>query len=171
METDLGLADVGGGSVSNNVSNSLANPSLAWMVNECFLANTGIIFRCDAFQDTPGVAAVVAPRLSSRQLERVVLEDGGLDPEITVNNEGKAFTDVLTSSTLSASGVPSSGLGSAYASERSRMEVPCASDTNLVGVRQENMVRDAIAPMYDQLKAQPMWWLLEIVPIWEYKQD
>ncbi|KAG8940638.1 hypothetical protein FRC04_005168 [Tulasnella sp. 424] len=43
-------ADVGGGSVMNSTKHSLANASLAWMVNNVLQAEVGVIFKQDAFQ-------------------------------------------------------------------------------------------------------------------------
>ncbi|KAG8940639.1 hypothetical protein FRC04_005169 [Tulasnella sp. 424] len=43
-------ADVGGGSVMNGTKHSLANASLAWMVNNVLQADVGVIFKQDAFQ-------------------------------------------------------------------------------------------------------------------------
>ncbi|KAG8968004.1 hypothetical protein FRC05_001714, partial [Tulasnella sp. 425] len=46
-------ADVGGGSVSNNRENTLANPSLMWMVNEIIATKAPILFKPYAFADIP----------------------------------------------------------------------------------------------------------------------
>ncbi|KAG8856463.1 hypothetical protein FRB96_006429 [Tulasnella sp. 330] len=46
-------ADVGGGSVENNTKNTLANPSLKWMINEILnpAYNLGIYFKPNAFEE------------------------------------------------------------------------------------------------------------------------
>ena len=44
------LTDVGGGSVANGTRNSLARIPLRWMVKQCFLANTGIMFYRSMFK-------------------------------------------------------------------------------------------------------------------------
>ncbi|KIO16383.1 hypothetical protein M407DRAFT_232519 [Tulasnella calospora MUT 4182] len=46
-------ADVGGGSVHNNKTNTLANPSLVWMVNEILAANAPILFKKRADANAP----------------------------------------------------------------------------------------------------------------------
>jgi hypothetical protein len=52
-ETILTLSlctDVGGGSVVNGTRNSLARIPLRWMVQQCFIANTGIMFHICLFR-------------------------------------------------------------------------------------------------------------------------
>ena len=59
--------DIGGGSVANNTPYALARIPLRWMIRECFLANTGIIFDADILRDEIGIDAtklypIVKPR-------------------------------------------------------------------------------------------------------------
>ncbi|KAI0066519.1 hypothetical protein BV25DRAFT_1395427 [Artomyces pyxidatus] len=58
--------DVGGGSVKNGTRNSLARIPLRWMIRQCFLANTGIMFHRDAFKnigmDPSSLYPIVLPR-------------------------------------------------------------------------------------------------------------
>ncbi|KIO29821.1 hypothetical protein M407DRAFT_226348 [Tulasnella calospora MUT 4182] len=84
-------ADVGGGSAHNNKTNTLANPSLVWMVNEILAADAPILFKKRAFEDMPAFDAL--------------------------------------------------------------------------------MIKDANAPMYDQLQRKKIWWVLEWIPLWQYHQD
>lgn len=39
--------DVGGGAVANEVRHNLARIPLRWMIRQCFLVNTGIMFHCE----------------------------------------------------------------------------------------------------------------------------
>lgn len=153
--------------MSNNTSNSLANPSLSWMVNEVILADIGILFRRDAFEGIPGVAAVVTPKLSIQKPVGSLVKDTGSSP----NSEGATtLANILTDSPIPASDT-SLHRPSPVEPHKKRAEAPLTDDATLVGVRQENMVRDAVAPMYDKLKARPVWWLLEYLPMLDYKQD
>ncbi|KAG6876661.1 hypothetical protein C0993_001437 [Termitomyces sp. T159_Od127] len=58
--------DVGGGAVRNEVRNSLARIPLRWMVRQCFLLKTGILFYKEMFKvigmDPNSVYPVVKPR-------------------------------------------------------------------------------------------------------------
>lgn len=46
----MGTADVGGGAVKNEVRNNLARIPLRWMVRQCFLLKTGILFHRETFK-------------------------------------------------------------------------------------------------------------------------
>ncbi|KAG8926343.1 hypothetical protein FRC00_003011 [Tulasnella sp. 408] len=52
-------ADVGGGSAHNNKTNTLANPSLVWMVNEIIAADAPVLFKKQAFEDMPAFDALM----------------------------------------------------------------------------------------------------------------
>ncbi|KAG8918945.1 hypothetical protein FRC01_001563 [Tulasnella sp. 417] len=52
-------ADVGGGSVNNNKTNTLANPSLVWMVNEILGSDVPVLFKKKAFEDMPAFDALM----------------------------------------------------------------------------------------------------------------
>ncbi|KAG6847987.1 hypothetical protein H0H93_004362 [Arthromyces matolae] len=58
--------DVGGGAVRNEVRNNLARIPLRWMVRQCFLLKTGILFHKDMFKvigmDPDSVWPIVKPR-------------------------------------------------------------------------------------------------------------
>ncbi|KAG6871940.1 hypothetical protein C0995_014722 [Termitomyces sp. Mi166 len=58
--------DVGGGAVKNEVRNNLARISLRWMVRQCFLLKTGILFHKEMFKiigmDPDSLYPVVKPR-------------------------------------------------------------------------------------------------------------
>ncbi|PBL00092.1 hypothetical protein ARMGADRAFT_1006349, partial [Armillaria gallica] len=58
--------DVGGGSVGNDVTNSLARIPLRWMIRQCFLLNTGILFHREMLKpfgiEPSNLYPVVKPR-------------------------------------------------------------------------------------------------------------
>ncbi|KAG8870724.1 hypothetical protein FRB97_009426, partial [Tulasnella sp. 331] len=83
-------ADVGGGSVENNAKNSLANPSLTWMINEIISHDLGIYFKSDAFEDIQAFDMLVktkqdpTPRLHHKGIPSVFLNATN---KILANNE------------------------------------------------------------------------------------
>lgn len=149
---DFFVPDVGGGSIANSIAPSLANASLIWMVNEVIESDAGIIFRKSAFKHIPEVFAVIGPRL------RMMTRQASI-PVITT-------TDFATSPQLFST--PSSQpllLSEAH----NPMNHDEAGNGALAA--QQVQEQNAAAPMYDQLIANPFWWILEFIPMWEYKQD
>lgn len=59
-------ADVGGGSVDNGTRNSLARIPLRWMIRQCFLTNTGIMFHRSLFKQIGMDDATVYPHVVER---------------------------------------------------------------------------------------------------------
>lgn len=49
--SDGGRADVGGGSVANGTRHNLARIPLRWMIRQCFILKTGILFHKDMFKN------------------------------------------------------------------------------------------------------------------------
>ena len=60
------LTDIGGGSVKNGTRNSLARIPLRWMVRQCFLAKTGIIFYRSMFKQIGMDEAALYPNVLDR---------------------------------------------------------------------------------------------------------
>ncbi|KAI9566395.1 hypothetical protein HD554DRAFT_2117826 [Boletus coccyginus] len=58
--------DVGGGSVPNGTRNSLARIPLRWMIRQCFLANTGIMFHRSMFKQIGMDDAMLYPHVVER---------------------------------------------------------------------------------------------------------
>ncbi|KAG8921366.1 hypothetical protein FRC01_000289 [Tulasnella sp. 417] len=59
-------ADVGGGNEGNHVTQTLANPSLRWMVTEILKASAGVIFNEGAFEDRLSRLAEKLKRFQNR---------------------------------------------------------------------------------------------------------
>ncbi|OJA19283.1 hypothetical protein AZE42_04488 [Rhizopogon vesiculosus] len=58
--------DVGGGSVKNDIRNSLARIPLRWMIRECFKAELDILFRRDMFKEIGMDPARLYPHVLER---------------------------------------------------------------------------------------------------------
>ncbi|PIL31232.1 hypothetical protein GSI_05930 [Ganoderma sinense ZZ0214-1] len=118
--------DVGGGSVLDNVENSLARISLRWMIREVFRTNTGIHF-------------------SSKLLKSIGLDPASLWPEAKVADEPPP-ENPHTSKTL-----------------------PFTPNLTMEEIEEE--VKDAMCPIYDQLRIKPGWWLLEVLPSKQHRNE
>ncbi|KAJ7174136.1 hypothetical protein C8R43DRAFT_943752 [Mycena crocata] len=138
--------DVGGGSVPNDTRHSLARIPLRWMIRECFKAETGIIF--DAQR----------------------LHELGLDPA-TLYPFVKPRPPPLPIGSAKIESVPrrKSWLRRVF-SRKSAEHFPSPSEEVIPdekpahGMEEEEDLKDALAPIYDQLKLKPFWWILEVVP-------
>jgi len=155
-------ADVGGGSVSDTTVHSLSGDTLRWMVRQVVLSQCGIMFDSEAL--------------------------------LRANIPDSVFTGVgfaAVAATTSPEQVADSKLNSPIADEESPSANPFASpkllskaiesvatsdatdDTNTdTGPTSSGPINiDALQPIYDQLKINPLWWILEIIPLTYSYQD
>jgi hypothetical protein len=126
--------DVGGGSVPYATRHSLARISLRWMVRQCFLARTGIMFTADFVQSFGINPATIYPEVLPRPEPLPV--DG-----LTIKRMHKRSRDDSKSP--------------------GKDEGPNAP-VHLT--EEEEDLYDALSPNYDMLEISPTWWLLEILP-------
>ena len=136
-------SDVGGGSVKNTDSNSLANIPLWWMVKQVILSQCGIKFDPAALKraEINVYVSTIAPagpmRTAAEQILRSESEAGVSSPTSPISP-----------------GEDGSG------------------EHMIRGGRGENVEmqdwprqQDVRADIHDQLKSRPMWWLLELLPM------
>ena len=76
-------ADIGGGSHEDDVDTSLSNITLRWMIRECFLAKTGILFDTDLLDDL----GLVLKELESNPQDVQTHDILGTDPSAGTLNE------------------------------------------------------------------------------------
>ncbi|KAJ7146429.1 hypothetical protein C8R44DRAFT_837120 [Mycena epipterygia] len=60
--------DVGGGALPNSARNSLARIPLRWMIRQCFILKTGILFHCDMLRFVGMDPATLDPHVLARPL-------------------------------------------------------------------------------------------------------
>lgn len=137
--------DVGGGSVENGTSHSLARIPLRWMVRECFKLKTGIIFHREMFKQIGMDPATLYPTVLKRpppiyQPPRAIHVPG------TPNSTVKALT------------VPRPEVVSGDPT------IVAYSDGGHFESEELEDVADATCPIYDQLRIAHFWWLLEVIP-------
>ena len=127
-------ADVGGGSVVNGTRNSLARIPLRWMIRQCFIANTGIMFHKDTLPKVGLDPSTLFPQVLPRP--PVILQDPNVHTipvpkPLVISDDRKAvvYSD-----------------GGCFVNEA------------------EEDLADALSPIYDQLKLAKYWWILEMIP-------
>lgn len=140
------LIDVGGGSVSNKTRHALARISLRWMVRECFKANTGIMFVSDKLREIGLDPATLYPYVLPRPpplsvKDYKIPEPPALPIPIQSHKYLRKKHHPAVHQRLLESAVP------------------------FLGSEEEEEVRDAVSPKYDQLKLKKGWWSLELVPL------
>ncbi|CAE6454862.1 unnamed protein product [Rhizoctonia solani] len=132
--------DVGGGSVPNETKNSLARIPLRWMVRECFLNNTGILFHSSELAEIG---------ISPCSLWPVVKAPTPPSPPIEVETKHELGpTDGTLVDSPPATPLPGN---------------PLLPLTRLTLVLEDDAL-DAVTPIYDQLAISKKWWILEVLP-------
>ncbi|KAJ6453178.1 hypothetical protein C8R45DRAFT_847321 [Mycena sanguinolenta] len=144
--------DVGGGSVRNDTTHCLSRIPLRWMIRECFKADTGIMFDAQRLQelglDPDTLYPFVLPRPpalpvgSADKIETIPPRKGWFR-RVFSRNRKKDECDFPVSPEL----------------ESTPLEKP------VHGMEEEEELRDALQPIYDQLSLNPCWWILELLPL------
>ena len=148
----LHVIDVGGGSVDNGTRYSLARIPLRWMVRECFKTNTGIMFKTESLREIgldPGtVYPVVLPRPPALfdRVQAQVIEKPPSTPFF------KSVASVFRSAEEKNK------------ARETNAEKRSAQLSAFVSEEDEEL-RDALSPKYDQLKMKKFWWILELLPV------
>ncbi|KAJ6622512.1 hypothetical protein B0H10DRAFT_2013024 [Mycena sp. CBHHK59/15] len=137
--------DVGGGSVQNDTRHSLARIPLRWMVRECFKADTGIMFDTERLHELGLDPATLYPFVLERP------------PPLPVGDH-------------KIERAPRTSLLSKAFSRRRRAPAPESEPASPVekpthGMEEEEELRDALSPIYDQLACHRFWWILELIPM------
>ncbi|KAG8959425.1 hypothetical protein FRC05_007819, partial [Tulasnella sp. 425] len=196
-------ADVGGGSVSNNRENTLANPSLMWMVNEIIATQAPILFKPYAFADIPAFETMTTtlsdrtprhrplPSFNLLTASPTVItgadrRDASQSTAVEGSSSGHGKWDLpptpLTSGFTAATTVGKDGRISMQGpgaptpieespNEKSHPDSSMDDGLTVVQVFEDDPFKDANAEMFDQLEKKWAWWILEVVPFWQYFQD
>jgi len=143
-------ADIGGGSHSSAEKISLSNVTLRWMIKECFVARTGIIFHTDRLRELGFGLDALEADLENIPTGNGIMPNGKVgspDSLDTTRPFSIAFTDSTT--------------------------LPCKLVPEVATVVRHAKNRvDAIAPIYDQLLITLLWWMLELIPMLStYQQE
>ncbi|KAF7289945.1 hypothetical protein MIND_01369700 [Mycena indigotica] len=144
--------DIGGGSVPNNTRNSLARIPLRWMIRECFKAETGIIFNAERLVELGLDPTTLYPHV----LDRPPAKEMHPDMRIARRAPRKLWFQRVFRPKASHSG------GNEFTFSPNPENQP---PTHVMpGMEEEEDLKDALSPIYDQLKLSPGWWILEVLP-------
>ena len=147
--------DVGGGSVSNSSQHNLARIPLRWMIRQCFLTNTGILFH-------------------GKLLQAIGLDPSSLYPVVKPRPPALAYS---ATPTTPASTTKMTGTTKTLVNPRDSNLSTFKGDTISVGYidvspssigalsEEEEDLADSLCRIYDQLRLAPLWWILELFPI------
>ena len=160
--------DVGGGSVPNSTENSLGRISLRWMILECLRTGTGIRFRIDALkkigmdQNTLASLSDVQLTVERARPQRFATEDTvAPTPHSATEQEKEWLRQNSTKDTDIGRGTPDS--------KGNELGLPTIKETTATtgnsASKIEQELRDALSPIYDQLKIWKIWWLPEVIPL------
>lgn len=138
------LSDIGGGNVQDDVEVSLPQITLHWMVEQAIQSPCGILF------DSEELARIgfTVPPLSPQK-----------SPEININDLPFVASEIETTPDALDTG------GSVVQELRNEPDQPAPSPEAHPGRL------NALAPIFDELKINKLWWLLEIVPSSDAWQD
>ncbi len=178
------IVDVGGGSVKNDTPHALSRIPLRWMIRECFKCNTGIIFDAIMLQqiglnitygpDSVPTLGDIPPRLPPPP------PDVSTSENIPV--EGPSFVHIAWTSIISVFIRLFSFLRRAHHpasnAKMRRRTIPARAHDASYALRHdvderyeaEEERKDALSPLYDQLRANWMWTILEWIPVRVKKQ-
>ncbi|KAI9442825.1 hypothetical protein BJY52DRAFT_1194667 [Lactarius psammicola] len=164
-------ADVGGGSVPNSTENSLARISLRWMILECFRTGTGIRFRKDALKRI-GMDQKTLTSLPGGQftVERARPQRLATDVTVVPSPPHSAFSTEQENEWLRQDFVKDTDIEGTLDSKANVSELPTMSKemaamTSSSAFKTEHELKDALSPIYDQLKIWKIWWLPEVLPL------
>lgn len=148
--------DVGGGSVKDSTRYALSRIPLRWMIRECFKAETGIMFDSERLReiglDPSTLYPFVMPRPPALSVGSAMIPSG--------RNKTPLFKRIISKLHRP---LPVSAEGQTVAQEAS-------IEGQSIGTEEEEELRDALSPMYDQLKLSKLWWILELIPL-EFRQQ
>ena len=136
-------SDVGGGAVEDTVRYSLADVSLRWMVKQVILSQCGIKFDAAAL------------RRADIDVSTIVLV-GPTQPTVEQVWRRKSEAEAEASSQASPGSFGEDGSGE-YMLQKGKDK-----DAETQAWPRE---QDILADIHDQLKLQPLWWLLELIPM------
>lgn len=127
--------------VASGIKPCLARIPLRWMIRECFKTNSGIMFNTEGMKeiglDPASLYPVVLPRPPALTIEP------SLNPKLFISKIPKKR------------GLP------IYMNHTSEAK----AEEETVKTEEEAELLDSLAPVYDQLKLNKSWWILEFIPM------
>jgi len=136
-------SDVGGGAVEDTVIYSLGDISLRWMVKQVILSQCGIRFDAEALRDADiDISTIVLP--------------GPTQPTAEQMRRGPPEAEAGAVSTASSGSSVEDSSGEYMIRRREERDLE---------TRTWPREQDVRAKIHDDLKTQPLWWILETKPM------
>lgn len=173
-------ADIGGGSHGNDIPNSLSFIPLRWMIKECLLAGTGLLFDQDVLKSFGFDFKAFGESLSNDILRPLglTLQQFGFDEMLGQASPASPMINgtvnsPISSPTLAGLSLPSFPLSamsvgynslSLLSNTVSEIKKWVGQDVYLA-VKHEQDIADCAAKVWDQLVLQQLWWALEVLPM------
>jgi hypothetical protein len=152
--------DIGGGSVANGTPHNLARISLRWMIRETFKTNSGIMFNSATLKQIGLDPATLYPKVLPRP------------PPITPEALGiprspptQSWWSQLFSTPTEVSLQHSRHLFCKHGHGTTQAGVQNGAGPLDIGTEEEEELKDALMPKFDQLALKWPWWILEIIPL------
>ncbi|KAF8526093.1 hypothetical protein JB92DRAFT_2873303 [Gautieria morchelliformis] len=142
-------SDVGGGETPSDMPRTLSNISLRWMLREIVQSRCGIQFDSDAL-----VRAGVP------------LSMLGLETNFETSLSQAAAKAAQSSPTKLNSGESTKGETMVQVAQ-----VPLSPTDTVGGEAAKEDAVDAVQELHDELKITPIWWVIEIIPLFQSWQD
>jgi hypothetical protein len=115
------------------------------MIRECFKAKSGIMFLADGLRKIGLDPASLYPIVQERPAVLPIGDDARI--EYIPNSKAQGRLQPVPVSPANPPQAP------------------------LMMTEEEHELRDALAPIYDQLSLKPFWWILEMIPIRQHVQQ
>ncbi|KAJ7053865.1 hypothetical protein C8F01DRAFT_503659 [Mycena amicta] len=145
--------DVGGGALPNGTRNHLARIPLRWMIRQCFLLDTGILFHADMLR----LAGLEPRTLHPHVLPR--------PPLLLLNPSESESSPPSNSSTLSKAKSKASSISkkSSKSQKNNSLGTIAERTHDFISEEDEDLL-DAMCPINDELQRVRAWWVLELIP-------
>ncbi|KAF8269883.1 hypothetical protein EI94DRAFT_1681284 [Lactarius quietus] len=164
-------ADVGGGSVPDSTENSLARISLRWMILECFRTESGIRFRKEALKrigiDQNALASLPGGQFTVERArpQRFATEDTVVPTSPNSVSLKEKENEWFHQDSIKDRDLEKGTLD--FKDDASRLPTikEIASTTGSAAFKTEQELKDALSPIYDQLKKWKIWWVPEVIPL------
>ena len=139
--------------MDNNTPHSLAFVPLRWMINQTIECQAGIKYNTSALKSI-GIRASPfnhrGPIPSEDASLNAIVANHKITSTEKKSSEGKKLEDDLESQRSS--------------SHRGEHSLPDEQEA-------DRELHDILSPIHDELKRNPLWWLLEIIPLKDIYQD
>lgn len=123
--------------------------SLRWMIREVFKANTGIMFNSESLRDIGLDPTTLYPFVTPRP-PRLPVGSAHIESRPLPPSKLRRIASHITSK-----------LRKRLDPEAGRVVTKPLEVT--VGTEEEEDLKDALSPVYDQLGIHPLWWILEVM--------